>query len=165
MTAASRYIRALTKGLEWMTAGLFALLVLDVLWGVFSRHLLGSQSRWTEELARFLLMWVALLGAALVFRDRGHLGVDYVVGKLTPDARRVAEGLTHVAVFTFAALIMVGGGYRLVSETLSRNQLSPALRWKMGYVYSVIPMSGLFVSLFSLERLLGKPNLSGKTPN
>ena len=61
------------RALEWLTTGIFAALVLDVLWGVISRYVLGSQSRWTEELAIYLLVWVSLLGATLVFRERAHL--------------------------------------------------------------------------------------------
>ena len=46
---------------------LFATLTIDVLWGVFSRYALGAQTRWTDELATTLMVWVSLLGAALVY--------------------------------------------------------------------------------------------------
>jgi len=51
------------------------LLVLDVVWGVFTRYTLGEQAAWTEELAKFLLTWVTLLGGAAAFATKGHLGV------------------------------------------------------------------------------------------
>ena len=66
--------KVLTRGLEWVVIIAVAVLTLDVLWGVFSRRILGGQSRWTEELARVLLIWVALLGTSVAFGEKGHLG-------------------------------------------------------------------------------------------
>ena len=150
----SQTLKALVRVLEWLTIVLFAALVLDVLWGVVSRYVLGTQSRWTEELAIYLLVLVSLLGATLAFRDRAHLGVDYFVGKLDPSARRLATIIAEVAVILFASFGLVYGGYMLVSETLRSGQLTPAMGWKIGYFYSVVPLSGLFIVAFSLENLL-----------
>lgn len=142
------------RGLEWLTIGLFTVLILDVLWGVFSRYVLGSQSRWTEELAVYLLVWVSLLGAALVFRERGHLGVDYFVGKLDPAARRLAALIAEAAVLFFALFVLLFGGGLMVVETIRAGQVSPAMNWPVGYLYMVVPISGFFIAGFSLEHLI-----------
>ena len=141
-------------GLQWLTIGLFAVLVADVLWGVVSRYVLGTQSRWTEEVAIILIVWVSLLGATLVFRERGHLGVDYFVGKLDPAARRLAALLAEVAILIFAGFIFVYGGWMLVVETLRSGQVTPAMGWKVGYLNVVVPLSGLFIIAFSIEHLV-----------
>src|SRR5690606_16647406 len=130
--------------LEWGTLSLFGILTLDVLWGVASRYVLGSQSRWTEEVAIYLLVWVSLLGAAIVYRERGHLGVDFLVTKLHPDAQRIVALLIELAVMVFAGFVLVYGGLVLVFQTLAAGQITPALGWKMGYLYSVVPISGVF---------------------
>lgn len=148
------FLTALVRALEWFTIVIFAALVLDVLWGVISRYLLGAQSRWTEELAIYLLVWVSLLGATLAFRDHAHLGVDYFVSKLDPAARRLAAIIAEVAVILFAGFGLVYGGYMLMSETLRSGQVTPAMGWKIGYFYSVVPLSGLFILAFSIENLL-----------
>ena len=153
-TRGNRIWEVFVRGLEWLTIGMFAALLLDVLWGVVSRYVLGSQSRWTEELAVYLLVWVSLLGAALVFRDRGHLGVDYFVGKLDPAARRLSAVIAEIAVMVFAGFVLIGGGWMLVSETLRSGQLTPAMGWPIGYLYSVVPLSGLFIMAFSVEHLV-----------
>lgn len=153
-THGKRVWEVFVRGLEWLTIGMFASLLLDVLWGVVSRYLLGSQSRWTEELAVYLLVWVSLLGAALVFRDRGHLGVDYFVGKLDPAARRLCAIIAEIAIMVFAGFVLIGGGWMLVSETLGSGQLTPAMGWPIGYLYSVVPLSGLFIMAFSIEHLV-----------
>jgi TRAP-type C4-dicarboxylate transport system permease small subunit len=142
------------RALSTFTVLIFAVLVLDVLWGVFSRYALGAQSRWTEELAIYLLVWASLLGGALTFRDHGHLGVDYFVGKLDPAAQRLAAVVAELCVMAFAGFALVYGGFRLVSQTLQAGQTTPAMGWKIGYFYSAVPLCGIFVVAFCVEHLL-----------
>ena len=149
-----RSVQALVTGIEALLVAAFVLLTLDVLWGVFSRYLLGDQSRWTEELAIYLLVWVSLIGAAVTYRERGHLGVDYFVGKLDPAARRLAAIAADLAVLAFALVALVYGGGVLITKTLSTGQLSPALGVQMGYLYLAAPISGVCFALFSVEHLV-----------
>ncbi len=144
----------LTRGLELLIIAIMAMLVVDVAWGVFSRYALGEQTKWTEELARFLLVWVALLGGALAFRTKAHLGVDYFVNLLHPDARRVTAVVAHVVVLFFAGAVLLLGGASVVREALALEQTTPALGWKMGYVYLALPTSGFFVILYTVENLM-----------
>lgn len=144
----------LVKFLELFLIVAFAALTLDVLWGVFSRYVLGAQSRWTEELAIYLLIWVSLLGASLTYEGKGHLGVDYFVGKLHPDARRAGAVFVELVVLFFAGFGLLYGGWVLVAQTLEADQISPALGWKVGYLYAAAPISGVFFILFSLEHLM-----------
>jgi TRAP-type C4-dicarboxylate transport system permease small subunit len=146
--------RGMTRALESVLVVAMAVLVLDVCWGVFSRYALGEQTKWTEELARFLLIWVALLGGALAFGTKGHLGVDYFVGKFHPDAQRLLAIVGHLIVLFFAVSIFLYGGTRIVSDALAMEQTTPALGWKMGHVYLALPISGLFMVLFTVENLL-----------
>ena len=150
----TRCVLRLVKGLEVLLVVGMAVLVVDVLWGVFSRYALGEQTRWTEELAVYLLVWISLLGAALTFREKGHLGVDYFVGKLEPSARRLSAIFVEVIVFAFSAFALVHGGWNLVIKTFASGQVLPALNLPMGYVYSVVPISGVVFCLFAFEHLM-----------
>jgi TRAP-type C4-dicarboxylate transport system permease small subunit len=143
----------LVKGLESFLILAFVLLVADVLWGVFTRYVLGHQAGWTEEAAIYLLIWVSLLGAAVTYEEHGHLGVDYVVSRLEPAAGWLAAICVEFVVLLFALGILVGGGWTLVFETLAKGQLSPTLGVKMGYLYAAVPVSGVFFALFALEHL------------
>ena len=131
-----------------------ALLVSDVIWGVFTRYVMGEQAKWTEELARFLLVWVALLGGAVAFGTKGHLGVDFFVGRLHPAARRLTSVATHCAVLFFAVAVFLYGGIRVVAHALAMEQMTPALGWKMGHVYLALPIAGIFMVLFTVENLI-----------
>jgi len=75
---------AICRLLEIVLVLAVLVLVLDVLWGVFTRYAWGEQAKWSEELARFLLIWISLLGGAVAFGEKAHLGVDYFVGLMDP---------------------------------------------------------------------------------
>ena len=146
--------RILVRLLEGVLIVAFAVLTLDVLWGVFSRYVLSEQSRWTEELAIYLLVWIALLGAPVAYAEKAHLGVDYLVSKMDPVAQRVAAVAVELIVGCFAGFALVHGGWLLVTKTLATGQLSPALGIPMGYVYAATPISGAFFLLFVVGNLV-----------
>ncbi len=152
------FLDPLAKILEIMLMFFMAVLVADVLWGVASRYLLGEQSRWTEELAIYLLIWVSLVGGALTYRDKGHLGVDFMIRMMHKDAHRTAHIIANLAVLGFSAVALLYGGYILVDRTLESGQVSPALGWPVGYVYMAAPVSGAFFILFAIEQLITKPD-------
>jgi TRAP-type C4-dicarboxylate transport system permease small subunit len=155
MRAALRALKdGLNKGLELFIVGTMALLVVDVVWGVFTRYALGQQAKWSEELARFLLVWVALLGGAVAFRTKAHLGVDYFANQLHPDAHKLTAVVAHLVVLFFAVAVLLLGGASVVREALALEQTTPALGWKMGYVYLALPISGFFVTLYTLDNLM-----------
>jgi TRAP-type C4-dicarboxylate transport system permease small subunit len=154
----------IVRALEIFVISLFAALVLTVLWGVISRYVPGIRpSSWTEELAIYLLVWVSLFGAALAYRANGHLGVDYFVGKLEPSARRAAFYVAEFAVLFFAGFALCFGGGMLVSETLASNQITAVLQWRIGYLYSAVPISGFFICAFAIEHML-KPESVAAAP-
>jgi TRAP-type C4-dicarboxylate transport system permease small subunit len=145
---------ALVRLLEGIVIAVMAALVLDVLWGVCSRFVLRSPSRWTEEVATALLIWVSLLGAAVAFGRNEHLGIDYVVKKFEPAAQRLIALIIQGLVAVFAGAVLIFGGYVLVSETLRAGQLAPASGIPQGYVYLAVPVSGAFILWFCLERVV-----------
>jgi len=161
--------RVLDRLLEVLVMVVMAVLVLDVLWQVFTRLVLKNPSTWTEELAIFMLVWVALLGAAVALGRGAHLGIDYFVGKLPLRARLATEVLVFFFVAAFSLLVMVVGGIDLVASNLELGQESPALRVNMGYVYLAVPISGFFLTLYAViglfergRELLGRQPVTGE---
>ncbi len=132
---------------------LMALMVLDVTWQVLTRFVLKEPSSYTEELARFLLVWIGLLGAAYAYRKKAHLGLDILSQKLEGAAKRKLDIFISIVCMIFASVIMIYGGAKLMLLTLELDQMSAALQVKVGYLYSVIPLSGVLIVLFSLDRI------------
>lgn len=128
-------------------------MVLNVLWQVGSRFILRSPSSFTDELARFLLIWVSLLGASYVTGKKMHLAIDILPAKLEGKKQRNLNVLINVLVALFALFAMVWGGIKLVYITLTLNQTSAALNVPLGYVYLVVPLSGLIIIYYSIMNL------------
>ena len=141
--------KALDKTLEWLTITAVAVLVVDVTWQIITRFVINHPSSWTEEFATFLMMWVGLLGAAVAVNYKAHLGIDFFVLRLPGRLRFGVEMAVYLLVALFATVIMIVGGLELVQKTLVTNQVSPALNWKMGYVYLCLPVSGFFIAVYS----------------
>ena len=98
---------------------LMAAMVLNVLWQVFTRFVLRQPSSFTEELARYMMIWVGLLGSAYATGKKSHLALDLVTAHLHGARKRVSELFVHGAVLLFALTVLVGGGGRLVYIQLS----------------------------------------------
>lgn len=132
---------------------LMAAIVIDVTWQVLSRFVMGKPSSVTEEIARFLLVWIGLLGAAYAFRTHAHLGLDILTSKLPIDKRVRAEIFSQFMSFGFAASVMVYGGISLVKLQLMLGQTSAALQIKMGYVYIVLPLAGVLICIYAIDNI------------
>lgn len=136
--------------LEWMMVILMVSLVVAISWQVVSRYLFASPSSWTEELARFLLIWIGTLGAAYVFRLNMHIGLDLLPKKLSGVAARNLHWFTQVVIIVFATTVLVIGGASLVQLTWELRQYSPVLGLPVSFVYLVIPLSGFLIVVYSI---------------
>lgn len=135
-------------------AVLMGAMVIDVSWQVLTRFILANPSSFTEELARFLLMWIGLMGAAYAYRKHSHLSLDLALQSANEKRRIILLRLIHSVSFIFAATTMVFGGAQLMALTLSLQQTSASLGIPMGYVYSCIPISGLLICWFAMDNIL-----------
>ena len=128
-------------------------MVLDVVWQVVSRYLIGQSNSFTEEFARFALIWLAILGAAYLNGQRAHLSMDYLLRKLSPAALKKRLKIIEILMLIFALVIMVIGGGNLVFTTFVLGQQSPAMNVSLGFVYSIVPISGLLIIFYSIYNL------------
>lgn len=135
--------------LKWILVIIMAVMTLNVLWQVFSRFVLQNPSSFTDELARYLLIWAGILGAAYVAGQKMHLAIDLLSTKLKGKPKSYLEIFIEVCIFIFSLAVMVIGGLRLVYVTLTLNQISAALQIPLGYVYLAIPVSGLLMMFYS----------------
>jgi|SRR5690554_3294271 len=146
--------KILNKAIETMLVLIFSLLVLDVVWQVASRYIIGQSSSFTEEYARFSLIWLTVLGAAYINGQKeGHLSMDFLLMKLSPEKRIKRQRVIQVVMAIFALTVMVIGGGNLVYTTLKLGQLSPALLLPLGYIYAIVPVCGLIIIFFSIYHL------------
>jgi len=149
-----RIRKSIDRILEYILIALMSILVLDVLWQVFSRYILTAPSSFTDELAGFLLIWVGLLGAAYVAGTKEHLAIDLLLQKSSPKNRRKLELAINTIIGIFALTVMCVGGVWLVFTRFYLEVYSAALHLPLGYVYLVVPISGILIIFYSIDNSL-----------
>jgi TRAP-type C4-dicarboxylate transport system permease small subunit len=130
---------------------LMSLLVINVVWQVFSRYILNAPSTFTDELARFLLIWVSLLGVAYLSGQNAHISIDLIQNKLSLTSRIRLRLLIDSLIIAFAFFVLVFGGGHLVYITFVYTQLTPTLQIPMAYIYLIGPICGLLVIYYKLS--------------
>ena len=151
------------KALSLILIVLMSLLVIDVLWQVFSRYVLNSPSSFTEELARFLLIWVGLLGASYAAGKKMHLAVDLLPNKVKGKRKSYLSIFILGCTILFCMTVMVFGGIRLVTITLFLGQQAAALQMPLGYIYLILPISGLLIAFYAMLFMIDEfRSMSGK---
>src|SRR5690606_840215 len=140
--------------LEKVLIFLMGLMVINVLWQVCARYIPFIPGAFTDELARYLLIWVGLLGAAFASGKQMHLALDLLPEKLEGVAKSKLQIFINILVAVFALLVMIVGGIRLMYITLYLGQTSAALGIPLGFVYMVLPLSGVLIIYYSIRHSL-----------
>lgn len=143
----------LNKMLHWGLVIFLVLMLFSVVWGVITRYIFTNQSSWTDEVAIYSLIWVSFLGAAYLSGQNNHITIDVLSASISEKTKIKLDLLvaTIISVFVFAVFLIGGSWY--VYVTFYLNQTSAALGIKMGLVYLVLPLSGLFIMYFKLYHI------------
>lgn len=134
----------------YFLALLMAVMTLDVLWGVITRYAFGAQASWSEELARFLLIWIGILGGAYASGMKMHIAIELLQPNLNEQNQKRLRLVIDLIIILFAISVLVIGGFRLMYITQTLGQLSAALRIPMSVVYSVVPLSGILIIVYKI---------------
>jgi len=159
MTASPPATRSPTGPLAWAAANVLetaaaAMLVAIcaiVFAGVFFRYFLHIGLGWTEELARYLQIWMTFLGATVAVKRWAHFQLTIVDQAIPPPGRRFTRVFAILVVMTLAA-IMIKHGIDITRVTW--NQSSPVLGWPIGYLYLMAPVSGVLMEVYALRHLV-----------
>ena len=133
---------------------IMSIMVINVLWQVFSRYFLGAPSSFTDELARYLMIWIGILGAAYVSGQNKHVAIDVLPSRLNATTQKKLSLVVRVLIILFCFFALVIGGSRLVYITHVLDQNSPALQLPLSVVYMIIRVSGLLVIYYKISDIL-----------
>lgn len=129
--------------------------VVNVLWQVFTRFVLNAPSSFTEELARFLLIWIGVLGAGYAVGQRDHLALELLPEHLEGRTREWLNIAIQGCILVFAIAVLIAGGLRLVYIQLTLGQTTASLGISIGYVYLVLPLSGAVMVFYAIAHISG----------
>jgi len=144
------------KVLGGSLAIIMGVMVINVLWQVFTRFVMGTPSSFTDELARYLMIWVGVLGAAYISGKRLHVAIDLLPSRLNKKGQTKLKIVINWIIIAFCLAALVIGGLRLVYITYTLKQSSPALQIPLAVVYAIIPISGILIIYYKLSDIINK---------
>ncbi len=147
-------LEKLKRGLDRMVdvAGICMLtvLVVVVVAQVVSRYVFNRPFTWSEELSRFLLVWIVYIFTSIAFRENRHLGIDFFVKLFPASLRLIVDAVMSTLVFLFLVMLL---GYGMELIGFAMDQPSAALGVPMGIVYLSFPVAAVLMMLEQIYRL------------
>lgn len=146
-----RAIDQFNRLIGWSLAGLLLVMTVLIFWQVFARFVVGSPLFFSDEIARFAMLWLTFLGAGYAYRKGSLISVDIMLEY----AGKTLSWLLRIIIILCSAsfaLIMVKYGYDLMDRVSS--QTAPSTRISMMWPYMAIPAGGVVILVNSLGLLL-----------
>ena len=159
MRSLERLSDALNHWIEVLLFGLGISMAFIVATQVFFRYALNQSLFWSEELARFLLVWLTFLGATVAYRRKVHPGIDILYARMPPVLQKASVIMTHLASMALFAVMVF---YGIQFAYFVRLQISPALYLPKWIVLSIIPLSGLVLMVHGALFLLAALKRGGR---
>ncbi|GHV53857.1 2,3-diketo-L-gulonate TRAP transporter small permease YiaM [Deltaproteobacteria bacterium] len=147
----SAFLDVLNKALFFVIAVLAAAMTLIILYQVVLRYCFNAANIWAEELAKFLFVWVTVLGSSIAIRKNVHLKVDLFLSLLKPRARLILQIVSYLLILGFL-IYLCRLGISLMGNTMVNR--SAGLRVPMAIPYSAVPVGAFLMSLTCLEFIL-----------
>lgn len=147
MEALHKVRNSLMKVLGLCIIVLFAVMTIIGTYQIVTRYFFNRPSTVSEELLTYSFTWMALLASAYVFGKRDHMRMGFLADKLTGSGRKCLEIAIDALTFVFAAVVMVYGGIAITKLTMI--QTTASLRIPMGYIYMIVPVTGILIMVFS----------------
>ena len=152
-----KLINQFCKLLDGVIAAMLALMVVLVFGNVVLRYGFNSGINLSEELSRWLFVWMTFLGAVVAVNERGHLGTDMLVGRLGPTGKRICLGLGYVLMLFVCWLLLKGSWEQMkvnLDSTSAVMQVSMAWFYGAGAAFAVL--AGVMLLRDLLKLLTGR---------
>jgi TRAP-type transport system small permease protein len=128
-----KLIDSYCKAINYLIAAILAVMVVLVFGNVFMRYAMNSGFTISEELSRWLFVWLTFLGAVVALRENAHLGTDMLVGKLGPTGKRMCMGLSLLLVL-YCLWLVFKGSYD--QSVVNWDSTSAVMEVSMGWFYA-----------------------------
>jgi TRAP-type C4-dicarboxylate transport system permease small subunit len=138
------------KALEWLIALALAVMVVMVFGNVVLRYAFNSGIAVSEELSRWLFVWMTFIGALVALKEHGHLGTDMLVARLSPQGRRVCLAVSQLLMLGVTGLIFTGS---LAQVRINWEVEAPVTGLPMAVVYAAGVVFAVPAALLLLREL------------
>ena len=132
---------------------LFGFMVIIGTYQILVRYIFNNPSTISEELLTYSFTWMSLFAAAYVFGKREHMRMGFLADKLNKKKLTILNAIIEIIIIAFALIVMVYGGVSITS--LSMTQKTASLGIPMGYIYIVLPITGIIITLYGILNIIG----------
>lgn len=153
-----KYLRSINATMniffeKFLIVGFVAMTFVIFLQVVF-RYFLAQSLSWSEEIARYLFVWLTFIGASVVAGTRLHIMVSSFVDNIKSKiVRKSLQTLAELLTIAFLYILIVEG-FVVTTEILELGQISPSMPWlQLGWTYLAIPVGSLFMALHIVEHI------------
>jgi TRAP-type C4-dicarboxylate transport system permease small subunit len=149
-----KILRMLNRVLNGAIAFSLAFMAILVFGNVVLRYLFNSGITWSEEMSRFLFVWMTFLGAIGALKDNEHLGIDMFVKKLSPLMKKAVFVLTN-GIVLYVLWLVLDGSWKMT--LINMDSMAPATGLPLAYVYGigiVMSICMAIIIVFNLYRVL-----------
>lgn len=140
-------VSKLNKLIAWLLGIMVAVMTAVIFWQVFSRFVIGNPLRWSEELARYIMMYIVFMASSIALRHQRLIAVGAVVEKLSARKKRIMGIVINLLVIVFCVLLFVNG---LEMVDRASTQTSPAMKIPMSVPYAAIPIGAVLLMINAL---------------
>jgi TRAP-type transport system small permease protein len=144
------FVRTLVRGMEWLLITMLALMVVFVFTNVVLRYGFNSGITFSEEVSRFLFIWVVFLGAVLTLRDNGHLGVQMFTSRLSFAGKKACKFIADLATFICCILVTYGGWQVVILEI---KNVAPISGIPLGVVFTAVMVCSIGMGILLLNSM------------
>ncbi len=135
--------------LYWFSVAAMSVMLVVIFAQVVSRYVFNWTPEWSEELARYLFVWVVFIGSALIMGESGHLAVQFVPNHFKGTATgKFLEIVINLSGYVFILILLTQGAKMTRVMTF---QMSPGMEIPMSWVYAVIPLSSALMLLYLIK--------------
>jgi len=135
---------------EYIIIVLLPVMVVVVFTSTMTRYLQLFAIPWSEELARYIMVWLAYIGASLGIKKGAHLGIDALVSALPPKLRIVLVFVRTGVILLFTALV-VFYSFQIISHQQRIGQISPAMLIPIWWAYLAVPVGCFMMGIRSIQ--------------
>lgn len=137
---------------EKLSILILAIMVVLVTWQVVARYIFQSPIPWSEQLSKYLFVWLVLINGAYMFGQSGHMNISFFKEKMPVAVQKVLNVLIDLVILVFALTVLFWGG--MMALKIGIPQKDAALTISMGYVYAALPISGGITVLYGIMNLI-----------
>lgn len=152
----SKFLKIYDSLVEFLIVVFFMVMIVILFGEVIARFFFNLPMMWSEEVGRYLFIWIVYLGSAKAFIDNRHLIVDVFSNKIPPPYSRYLDFLLHIIIIVFLFFVFVNGAKY---SAMYFNKPAYSMEWiRIGWTYAAVPVGALFMILNIIRILPNKIN-------